>query len=268
LRRSLPAAFGLAFAVGFPARALAQSGPGGTPAPFNLIDDEADLGKEKPAAPDTRVGHVYLQPRLAVVAPAGKLAAAPLTSPSAGTPTAQLAGTGAGFGATLGVGITRHTVLEAVGQYTLFGAPQACTSCSGASIEVGLGLSYHLAQGVAIDPWISYGLGLRFATFHAQPTSATGGPTGNAPIDQAFRGLDVARIALGADFYPVPALGLGPFFEADVGTAFSRSNPSHADPPLGPAVYGFFQIGLRIAFDPFQRTLRAPAATPKASARR
>jgi hypothetical protein len=264
LRRRLPAALGIAFALGLPARALAQA----PPAPFTLIDDEADLGKDKPAAPDTRTGHLYLQPRLSVVAPAGKLAAAPDTSPNAGTPTSQLAGTGAGFGATLGIGITRHAVIEAVGQYTSYGAPSACKDCNGSSIDLGLGLSYHLAQGVAIDPWISYGMGLRFATFHAQPTSATGGPTGLAPTDQAFRGFDVARIALGADFYPVPVLGLGPFFEADVGTAFSRANPSQADPPLGPAVYGFFQVGLRVAFDPFQRSLRAPSAAPKASARR
>jgi hypothetical protein len=61
----------------------------------------------------------------------------------------------------------------------------------------------------------------------------------------------------------VPAIGLGPYFEADIGTAFARH-----DPTLGPAVYGFFQLGLRVAFDPFQRTLRAPQAEPKASARR
>ena len=172
MRRSLLAASGLAFTLGLPARALAQSAPG-TPAPFTLIDDEADIGKDKPPAADLRTGHIYLQPRLGVVAPAGKLAAAPLTSPNGGTPTSQLAGTGAGFGATLGIGITRHAVIEAVGQYTRFGAPSACPECSGSSIDLGLGVSYHLAQGVAIDPWISYGVGLRFATFHAQPTSPT-----------------------------------------------------------------------------------------------
>jgi hypothetical protein len=262
LRRSLLAASGLAFTLGLPARVLAQSAPG-QPAPFTLIDDEADIGTDKPPAPDMRTGHIYLQPRLGVVAPAGKLAAAPLTSPNGGTPTSQLAGTGASFGATLGIGITRHAVIEAVGQYTTFGAPSACPECSGSSIDLGLGVSYHLAQGVAIDPWISYGVGLRFATFNAQPTSPTGGPTGGAPIDQGFRGFDVARFALGADFYPLPVLGLGPFFEADVGTAFARP-----DPTLGPGVYGFFQLGLRVAFDPFQRTLSAPRTTPKASARR
>ena len=262
MRRSGLAASGLAFTLGLPARALAQSAPG-TPAPFTLIDDEADIGKDKPPAADMRTGHVYLQPRFGVVAPAGKLAAAPLTSPNGGTPTSQLAGTGAGFGATLGIGITRHAVIEAVGQYTRFGAPSACEGCSGSSIDLGLGFSYHLAQGVAIDPWISYGVGLRFATFTAQPTSPTGGATGGTPIDQGFRGLDVARIALGADFYPVPALGLGPYIEADVGTAFARH-----DPKLGPGVYGFFQLGLRVAFDPFQRTLSAPRATPRASASR
>lgn len=262
MRRSLLAASGLAFLLGLPARALAQSAPG-TPAPFTLIDDEADIGKDKPPAADMRTGHIYLQPRVGVVAPAGKLAAAPLTSPNGGTPTSQLAGTGASFGATLGIGITRHAVIEAVGQYTRFGAPSACNGCSGSSIDLGLGVSYHLAQGVAIDPWISYGVGLRFATFTAPPTSPTGGATAGAPIDQGFRGLDVARFALGADFYPVPVLGLGPYFEADVGTAFARH-----DPTLGPGVYGFFQLGLRVAFDPFQRTLSVPRATPKASARR
>ncbi|MEP7122225.1 MAG: hypothetical protein ABJE95_14995 [Byssovorax sp.] len=264
LRRSLSAALGLAFALGLPARALAQA----PPAPFTLIDDEAEIGKDHPAAPDMRTGHLYVLPRLSVVAPAGKLAAAPETSPNAGTPTSQLAGTGAGFGAMLGVGVARHAVIEAVAQYTRFGAPTACTGCSGSGVDLGIGLSYHLAQGIAIDPWVSYGVGLRFATFHSQPTSATGGPTGLAPIDQAFRGVDVARLALGADFYPIPRLGLGPFFEADIGTAFSRANPSRADPALGPAAYGFFQVGLRIAFDPFQRPLREPRTEPRVSARR
>lgn len=270
-RRPLLAALGIASSLilGLPARALAQSAPG-TPAPFTLIDDESDRGTDKPAAADTRSGHVYLQPRFGVVAPAGKLAAAPPTlssssaaSATAGTPTSQLAGTGTIVGATLGIGITRHAVLEATGQYTFFSAPTACDGCKGSSVDLGLGVSYHLAQGVAIDPWISYGVGLRFATFLAHPTSPNGGPTSGAPVNQGFRGVDVARLALGADFYPVPAFGLGPYFEADVGTAFARNDPS-----LGPAVYGFFQLGLRLAFDPFQRTLsRAPAA-PKASARR
>jgi hypothetical protein len=267
LRRPLLAALGLAFSLGLPARALAQP----QPAPFTLIDDEADLGKDKPPAADTRTGHVYVQPRFGMVAPAGKLAAAPdrlsssttSTAASAGTPTSQLAGTGMSFGATVGVGITRHAVIEAVGQYARYGAPTACEGCSGSSIDLGLGVSYHLAQGVAIDPWISYGVGLRFATFLAHPTSQNGGPT-SAPLEsQGFRGFDVARLALGADFYPVPAFGLGPYFEADVGTAFARH-----DPTLGPAVYGFFQLGIRIAFDPFQRTLRPTPAASKASARR
>ena len=219
LRRPLYAAAGLALTFGLPARALAQP----QPAPFTLLDDESDIGKEHPAAPDTRTGHIYVQPRFGVVAPAGKLAAAPTSAPDGGTPTSQLAGTGTAFGATLGIGITRHAVIEAAAQYTSFGAPTACTGCSGSSIELGLGFSYHLAQGVAIDPWISYGLGLRFATFDAYPTSPTGGPSGSAPTSQGFRGLDVARIALGADFYPIPVVGLGPYFEADVGTAFMSS---------------------------------------------
>lgn len=242
------AVFSLAAALAAPLRASAEPPP---PAPKVDADDEAgpDAGSRHPLAPDMRTGNIYLAGKFGVTPPAGHLALVPPNSLTASRATADITGTGMSFGGTLGVGISRHASFDASGAYSLFGSPTGCgTQCKGHSYDLGLGLSYHVAQGVAVDPWGSFGLGYRAATFITK-VDTSGAATG-VPNTQQYRGFDFARIALGADFYPTPFFGFGPYFEVDVGASL---NPPAGSPPVtGVATYAFVHFGVRLAFDPFR----------------
>ncbi|WP_437330485.1 hypothetical protein [Sorangium sp. So ce381] len=233
-------------------QALAQPADQTTAAAEVAEEEEAgpEAGVKRPAGPDERSGHLLLQGRAAYSQPFGGMAA--------GQPATNTVSGGFAFGANLGIGLSRVTVLEASGSYTLLPAAAGCSDCSGRSLDLGLGFVYHVAQGIAVDPWISYGVGYRRAVF-TWPEAST---AGSSATDHVFHGLDVARIALGADFYPAPILGVGVFAELDAGTYLSRP-----DEGSDPTAYGFFQIGVRLALDPLPRGTRPPAASAGTSPR-
>ncbi|WP_437683171.1 hypothetical protein [Sorangium sp. So ce131] len=222
--------------------------------PAEAADDGEELGPEagakRPAGPDERTGHVLIQGRLGYAQPFGSLAT--------DQPASRVVSGGLAFGAQAGIGLSRVTVLEASGSYALLPAATGCSDCSGRSLDLGLGFVYHLAQGIAFDPWISYGVGYRRASF----TWSEGTFARPAASDAVFHGLDVARIALGGDFYPVPSFGFGLFAELDAGTYLSRPDGSS-----GAAAYGFFQVGVRLALDPVPRGTPRPAAAAGTSRR-
>jgi hypothetical protein len=179
-------------------------------------------------------------------------------------------GVGRSFDGIFGVGIGRHSTLQLTGDAIQFGSPGSCrVGCTGQSYVVGLGLTYHLAQGLAFDPWGSFGMAYRHSIFEVtapDPTQNAGRPL----VSQTYKGFDVARIAFGGDFYPFPWGAVGAFVEADIGTNLGRPAPLVALPPNvtdGPRTYGYFQIGVRIAFDPMRRgsSPRARAAASAAS---
>jgi hypothetical protein len=270
-------AISVAAALLTPVGALAQTA---SPAASTSEDDEdtAQAAPPRPPAPDTRTGHLLLASRVGFATPIGRFIP--------GTAASDFAGPGVSIGGMLGVGLSRYAVLEVTGGSALLSGstsllgPNACAGCNGRSFDVGLGLSYRVAQGMAVDPWVSFGLGYRFATFSINTDPKTGmlpldpdtKQPANAPKPYTYQGLDFARIALGADFYPLPALGFGPYIEADIGTRTrgALGAPGTVPPPpdnttYGPAVYAFFHVGLRIALDPFRSG--SPSARP-ASARR
>jgi hypothetical protein len=221
-------------------QALAQSTDRETAsAAADAAEDEEELGPEagakRPAAPDERAGHILLQGRLGLSQPFGDVAA--------GQPGSRILSGGLAFGAHAGIGLSRVTVLELSGSYALLG----CSDCTARSLDLGLGFAYHIAQGIAFDPWISYGVGYRRLSFSSD---------GPAAFDDVYHGLDVARVALGGDFYPVPSFGIGLFAELDGGTYLSRPDGGSGITP-----YGFFQAGVRLALDPVPRGTRRPAAT-------
>jgi hypothetical protein len=228
------------------------AGPGQSEQQPSFGGEQEEVGVARPMPPDQRTGHIYLAGSFGAIGPVG--AVGPLV------PTQSVAGVGYDFGATLGVGIGRHSVLQVYGNRTVFTPPANCNEgCSGLSYALGLGVVYHLLQGIAVDPWGSFGMGYRTETFSVvAPGFLT--TTNNTVY---YKGFDVARIAFGGDFYPVPWLGLGPFVEADVGTNLhtqtltSQGTPA---PPVtlppnvtdAPRTYGFFQVGIRIALDPMR----------------
>jgi hypothetical protein len=230
-------------------------------APSTPPDDEAlaERGARRPAAKDTRAGHWLVSARSDVLVPAGSIAT--------GVGTGRIAGLGPSFGGTVGYGVSRYATVEASASYALLTETSGCAGCSGRSFDAGLGFSYHLAQGIAVDPWASFGMGWRMASFTLSPSAEARLP---AASDKAYHGLDVARVALGADFYPIPQLGFGPYFGADFGTFLGRPAPTGgalggatADP--GGATYAMFHVGLRITFDPLRGPLTGGSGGAKAA---
>ena len=239
LRRLAPAC-----AIGF---ALVLLGAPGAARAESLPPDESDedAGTPRPAAPDLRGGHFFVIGKASLVGPSGSIASDLATE--------DVSDAGASFGGIVGVGLSRYAVLEGFGSYTLLDG--SCAGCEARSFDAGLGFSYHLAQGLAIDPWISYGVAFRSFRFEAPADAAAGL---DRPAEGSYMGLDFARIAIGADFYPVPGLGFGPYVELDLGTYVDRPEP---DP--GASVHAFFQLGVRVALDPVSWFGHGPSAPTK-----
>jgi hypothetical protein len=211
---------------------------------------EPGEGHPVPPARDERTGHVYVRGGTALVLPAGSIRSE--------VPTNALVGPGLGFVAGLGVGISRHAEIDLLGTYALMQAAGGegngrCKGCKGDHASLSLGLVYHLAQGIALDPWMRFGTGYRTARYEGSSPQLTYFVPGR------FHGWDIAQISMGATFYPVSSFGLGPFFEADMGTYLNR--PSLAGNPGGPRAYAFFQLGLRLEIDPARwvTSAKAPA---------
>jgi hypothetical protein len=239
------------------APAAAQQKGGSQAIPVVEVEGEGETGAERPAAPDERMGHVYFG--------AGGTAMGPSGSMGPNTPSTTLASAGFGAFGFFGVGISRHATVQIFGDYTQFLSPAACPSgCGGRGYSIGLGFTYHLLQGVAFDPWGSFGIAYRDSLFNiVNPTN----PEGDR-IAQHYRGIDVARIAFGGDFYPTPAFGFGPWIELDLGTNFNWPTPLLELPPdvtNTPRTYALFQVGFRVAFDPMRKAAARPSAPASAA---
>jgi hypothetical protein len=260
-----------------PAAAQLPGLGGGPKTVADTIDYEPPEGTARPPAPDQRTGHVYVSLGIAANGPAGLIVSTVASS--------QDVGTGVTGTALVGVGLGRHGSFQIFGDGTYFSAPGSCTiGCSGHSFSLGLGVTYHLAQGIAIDPWGSFGMAYRytsvFAPLQANVTLA-GNATATVPsgtnFQQYYQGLDFARVAFGGDFYTLPFFGIGPFIEGDFGMNLARNYFFQDLQILAPSgrlefidqhglsAYAFFQIGLRLTFDPMRRALaRPPAPAPAA----
>jgi hypothetical protein len=188
---------------------------------------DPDEGIARGPAEDLRSGHFVLAVAGVVLAPSAHVLGA---GPDVGAPTV-----GGGLRGMIGVGVSQHVVLRVDGGGGWLGGSSLCDQCTAASYDVGIGVDYHLAQGIAFDPWIGIGMGYRYG--HAAIELPA--PAGGERVDGSS-GIDIVRIALGGDFYPLSLLGFGPFIETDVGV--------QVDPAT--KAYGVFLAGLRISLDP------------------
>lgn len=222
----------------FVALTLAPSVSHGQPKPGQLptlpsLDEKEAKGTAKPYAPDERSGHVYLRALSGLDVPFGNA--------HARAPLGDVASYGLAVGGSLGVGLSRHLELDGAGVYGLYQG--ACPSCSFGTVAASLGLTYHLVQGSALDPWIRLGVGYRNAAIGYDVEDA--GRFRFTPAGD-YHGVDAAKLSMGATFYPIASLGLGPFLGADVGAFAAGPTPAG----LGARAYGFFQVGLRVELDP------------------
>jgi hypothetical protein len=209
-------------------------------APVEADDDEEPAqappepgeGTSRAAAPDMNRGALLVSFGTGLFAPAySTLSALDLATALA---------PGVGFRGALGIGLSRHVSVELNGGYGLLSAGEACSTCSGNSLNVGVGLTYHLAQGLAFDPWASLGVNYRSMTIDDPGRSAVSGAG-------AYSGWDFARLSLGGTYYPVPFLGFGPYLDASFGGF--RLLP---DGRSSAGVYTFIDFGLRVTLDPLR----------------
>jgi hypothetical protein len=255
--------------VGLPQPAAAQ--PGRAVAPGQTVtaagptpqaseeeeEDDPDEGTRRAPAADLRANHVVLEARGSLLGPAGQLVR--------GFGIGRAVAPGGAIGGALGYGLGRYGTVEVFGDYARLGAGSGCPGCSASTYALGLSLTYHLAQGIAFDPSLTFGVAYRALSIDAGDEPLA--PQLGGGADATFRGIDVARIRLAGTFFPVQSLGFGPFLGLDLGTFFRRPQP--VDVPGGPSVHVLFHVGARVVFDPVQALgLGRPASAPApASAR-
>lgn len=184
--------------------------------------EPTDRAAEQPETEDLRTLHWLFALGGSVLTPTSNLV------PRAQLGKPEVGGALHGF---LGLGLSRHAVLQIDGGAAMFfDTGSLCEDCGATTFDVGAAMVFHLTQGLAFDPWISYGLAYRHSIV-------------SLPDDEtSYHAFDFARIALGGDFYPTPSLGFGPYLETDVG--FRQDG--------GALFYGLFQAGVRLSFDPLQ----------------
>jgi hypothetical protein len=195
------------------------------PKPPAAPDDEAEP-PPVPRARDTLGGHFVLGASAAFAAPFGHL--------DSDTASSDVIGIGPGFGADIGVGVSRAVVLGLYGQLVSYSSPKACSGCSGTSTAAGVFVRYHLVQGTRYDPWISAGIGYRGLSVDRDSGS-----------DLGYSGVEWLRLQVGGDWYPLSVLGLGPFLELDAGSYFAHDDTPDADT----SVYVNLLAGARVVLD-------------------
>ncbi len=186
--------------------------------------DDPDRPVARPEAADLRGGHWLLSVDGGLWAPSTGIYP---TIPEIG-----IIDAGGTFHGHLGVGLNRYLVLNVVDGGFAYGpstnSATDCSSCGLWSIDVGPSLMFHLTQGFAFNPWVSYGLGYRHTILSLD--------SGN----EAVLAMDVAKLAIGGDWYPDPLFGFGPYVETDIGVRTSGQISG----------YGIFSAGMRLTFDP------------------
>lgn len=207
------------------------------------LDDEPE-GTPRAAASDELADRLLIRAGAEIVGPVGTVAT--------GLAADDVSATGLGASASVGLGLSRTTELSLAGGFAVLGDPARCDPCGGNTARVGLGLAYHLAQGLAMDPYARWGVGFR-------TTEVVGdGATSRIARELApgrYHGVDFTQLTLGTVWSPAAAFGFGPYVEMDLGTYASR--PEGADTA---SIYAFFTLGLALQLAPGRSSL-SPSAT-------
>jgi hypothetical protein len=153
--------------------------------------------------------------------------------------------------------VTPNFALEAAGSFGLLGAASECESCGGNALTAGLAVRAHLVEGAALDPWMRFGMGYRRLSVN-RSNDEVAAVLSVAPGE--YHGLDLARLAIGADFAPVRGFAFGPYLAVDLGTnvAFPAGAIAESNP------YAYFSVGLSLSLDPV--ALASPPAPPNRTA--
>jgi len=159
----------------------------------------------------------------------------------------DVAGTGVTPGLQLALPVSRYFAVEAWGELGRYKSTRSdCTGfsrCESSTLAAGLSGTYHVLEGIPLDPWLSAGFGFRSLQWKAQTA-------GNSlERTQTYYGIEALRLALGADYYPTPVLGFGLFSAFTLGQYFAR-NPGRLE---GSDANGYLSFGARVVLRPFNR---------------
>jgi hypothetical protein len=231
MKRALLIGFGTLL---FPALALAQTAPAPAQAGFDpasppnvhVVDDSEPTPPVQPRAADLLGSHVLIGAAIGPAWSLGKLGSSQAA--------VRGVGTGLGFRADVGFGVSRSVVLGAWGSFASYSDGDRCgSSCSGRAFAVGPFVRYQLSQGLRFDPWLTLGGGYRQLSYDDATLAR-----------QKFSGLEWLHFELGADYYLFSGLGLGPF--AALGLSSYTTRPNGAG---NAAVNTELSVGLRFLLD-------------------
>jgi hypothetical protein len=231
MKRALLIGFGTLL---FPALALAQTAPPPAqagldpvaPPNVHVVDDSEPKPPVQPRAADLLGSHVLIGAAIGPAWSLGKLGSSQAA--------VRGVGTGLGFRADVGLGVSRSVVLGAWGTFASYSDGDRCgSSCSGRAFAVGPFVRYQLSQGLRFDPWLTLGGGYRQLSYDDATLAR-----------QKFSGLEWLHFELGADYYLFSGLGLGPF--AALGLSSYTTRPSDAG---NAAVNTELSVGLRFLLD-------------------
>jgi hypothetical protein len=214
----------LAHAEG-PAASSAALDPDAPSPALHVINDDDPEPIFTPRARDLLGSHVLLG---AAVAPTWSLG-------ELGSDLPATRGVGVGFGGRVdaGVGVSRSVVVGAWGGFAAFSDGRSCDSCAGRALSVGPFVRYHLSQGFRFNPWLMLGAAYRQLSFEDE-----------ASASQKFRGVEWLHLELGADYYMLSGLGVGPYGALGLSTYGSR--PGGAGDA---SVNAELSVGLRFFLD-------------------
>ncbi len=215
------------------------------------LDDDRE-GTPRAAAPDELAGKLVVRAGAELVGPVG--------SASQEAAMDDVAGAGLGAAGSIGLGLSRHAELSLQGGYAKLSAASRCKDCGGSSARVGVGLTYHLAQGVAFDPWARFGAAYRTTSLE---TDGAKSRAAREVTGGTYHGVDFAQLSFGTLWSPVSAFGFGPYAEMDLGSYLGRP-----DGASGASAYAFFTVGLQVQLMPSRGAAAAEASATSASSGR
>jgi hypothetical protein len=147
-------------------------------------------------------------------------------------PQAAHAGFGEGLQGDLSYGLSRHLMLGAYVEQSWLGGSNKCSDCNAQSFGAGAFARYYLAQGLRLNPWLSYGLGY------------TDLRSSGSQQDATYAGLDWMRLQMGTDWSVAKYFSVGPTVGLNAGTMVDRPAGEFVGGP-----YVRFHFGLRLALD-------------------
>jgi hypothetical protein len=228
----------------WPALALAQTSPPAAvtdpsapvPPGVHVVDDVEPKPPLVPRSADLLGGHVLVGASVGPTWSLGKL----------GSEVAAVRGLGTGLGvsADAGIGLSRSVLLGVWGSFGRYRNGDACGTCDGMAFAVGPFVRYHLSQGLRFDPWLSLGGGYRQVQFEQDGLVPASGPPALPATTAKFSGFQWLRLELGADYYMLSGLGLGPY--GSFGLSSYTSRPESAGKA---AVNTEVSVGLRFLLD-------------------